>query len=73
LNSFKACSGSSSFFAIGGNEGTAMTKGNQRTLSGIVHILDIRTLPLIAIPVIRVIETVILINAALIDGNRRSL
>ena len=50
-----------------------MTKGNQRTLSGIVHILDIRALPLIAVPVIRVIEAVILINAALIDSNKRSL
>ena len=48
-------------------------KENRRTLSGVIHILDIRALPLIAIPIIRVIETVILKDIALIDDNRGSL
>jgi len=51
----------------------ATIKKKQRTLSGIVHVLDIRALPLIAVPIIRVIEPVILINVGLINGNWRSL
>ena len=47
-------------------------KENRRTLSGVVHILDIRALPLIAIPIIGVIEAVIL-KVVLVDGNRGNL
>ena len=50
-----------------------ITKEKQRTLSGIVHVLDIRALPLIAIAIIGVIEPVILINVGLINGSWRSL
>ena len=50
-----------------------IAKEKQRTLSGIVHVLDIRALPLIAIAIIGVIEPVILINVGLINGSWRSL
>jgi len=38
----------------------ARMKENRHTLSGIVHVLNIRALPLIAIPIVGVIEAVIL-------------
>lgn len=73
LNSFKACSGSSSFFAIRGSEGTVMAKGNRHTLSRIIHIFDIRAFSLIAVSVIRVVEAVILINVWSANGDKSIL
>ena len=67
LNSFKACSGSSSFFAVRGSENMTGMKGNRHTFGSIVHVLNIRALPLIAIPIVRVIEAVILKDEVLID------
>ena len=55
-----------------GIEDTATTKEKQRTLRGIIHVLDICTLPLIAIAIIRVIEGVILISTRSINCRWRS-
>ena len=54
-----------------GIKDTAMTKENQRTLGSIVHVLNIHTLPIIAIPVVRVIEAVVLMNIRSINGRWR--
>ena len=53
------------------NENMSTTGENRRTLGGIVHVLDICALPLIAIPVIRVIEPVVLIKVVSINCDPR--